>query len=232
MTAVAVDARRRAAHYIDEPAAHLATAARGHRRRDHARRGPPGRSPYIAATAARRCSRRRGELLHLGEADRRRHVGEPIVEAEPVVVEPAHVDGAALVALGAQARRRVAASVADDHAPLPRGHLLVGVEGEDREKLPRVPTRSGPPSFDRAERLGRSPRGPRGRACAASASSSGHRRRASRRCRIGNRPRGTLPGDRGRRRRRDRRSSVTGIDVDEDRLRPLVEERSWPRRRR
>ena len=48
------------------------------------------------------------------------------------MVEPAHVDGAALVALAAQARRGVGVG-GDDHPALPRRHLLVGVEGEGGE---------------------------------------------------------------------------------------------------
>ena len=43
------------------------------------------------------------EALELREADRARDVGEAVVEAEAVVVEPAHVGRAALVALGVDA---------------------------------------------------------------------------------------------------------------------------------
>ena len=51
----------------------------------------------------------RVELLHLGDAERRGKVGEPVVEAEALVLEPAHVGGAALVALAAQAGSGLAA---------------------------------------------------------------------------------------------------------------------------
>jgi len=66
------------------------------------------------------------------------------------VVEPAHVDGAALVALGAQAGGGLGVG-RDDHPPLPRRHLLVGVEGEGRE----VAAGADPAALrvDRAERL-------------------------------------------------------------------------------
>ena len=55
----------------------------------------------------RRDSRPRGEhllqALELGQADRAGDIGEPVVEAEAVVIEPAHVWRAALVALGVEA---------------------------------------------------------------------------------------------------------------------------------
>src|SRR5918912_196943 len=55
------------------------------------------------------------EPLELGQADRAGDVGEAVVEAEAVVVQPAHVRRAALVALGVHAllHRRVAG----DHHP-------------------------------------------------------------------------------------------------------------------
>ena len=43
------------------------------------------------------------ETLELGEAQRAREVGEAVVEAQAIVVEPAHVGRAALVALGVDA---------------------------------------------------------------------------------------------------------------------------------
>ena len=75
---------------------------------------PASRSRYRRATRSR--SREQGvEPLDLGHADRRRDVREPVVEAQPVVREPVHVVGAALVALAADAaprprRRRRSAS--------------------------------------------------------------------------------------------------------------------------
>src|ERR671939_169226 len=65
------------------------------------------------------------EPLELGQADRAGDVGEAVVEAEAVVVQPAHVRRAALVALGVdpllehlRAHRH--------HAALAGGDLLVG----------------------------------------------------------------------------------------------------------
>ena len=66
------------------------------------------------------------------------------------MVEPAHVDGAALVALRAQAGGLVGVA-GDDHAPLPRRHLLVGVEGEGGEVAAGADLAAL--GVDRAERL-------------------------------------------------------------------------------
>jgi hypothetical protein len=79
------------------------------------------------------------EAVQLRESDRTGDVRQAIVEAEAVVVEPAHVRGAALVSLGVDPllQRRVGHR---DHAPLARGQLLVGVEAEHR----RVPARAHP----------------------------------------------------------------------------------------
>ena len=65
------------------------------------------------------------------EADGAGDVGQAVVEAQAVVVEPAHVGRAALVALGVDAllERRVAHG---DHPALAGGQLLVGVEAEGR----------------------------------------------------------------------------------------------------
>ena len=72
-----------------------------------------------AAATARAALEQRVELLDLGDADRGGDVGEPVVEAEAAVVEPAHVGGAALVALAAQARRRSSASGGTSIPPSP-----------------------------------------------------------------------------------------------------------------
>ena len=81
----------------------------------------------------RRDPRPRGEQLveplQLSDAERAGEVVEPVVEAQPVVVEPAHVGRPALVALGVDAlldlgRRR------QDGAALARRDLLVRVEAE------------------------------------------------------------------------------------------------------
>ena len=63
---------------------------------------PASASRYQPATRARSASMpsRRAEL---GQAERARDVGQAVVEAEAVVVEPAHVGRAALVALGVDA---------------------------------------------------------------------------------------------------------------------------------
>ena len=66
------------------------------------------------------------------------------------MVEPAHVDGAALVALAAQAGGGVGVG-GDDHPPLPRRHLLVGVEGEGGEVAAGADRAAL--GVDRAERL-------------------------------------------------------------------------------
>ena len=134
------------------------------------------------------------------------------------MVEPAHVDGAALVALAAQTRRRVGVG-GDDHAALPGGHLLVGVEGEGGEVA------AGPdhPALrvDRAERLAGVLEDPEAVAL-----------RQRLQLGPGGGPaedvdRQEAPGLLGDGGRRGVGVDVErlGIDVDEDRFRPLVEER-------
>ena len=70
-------------------------------------------------------------------ADGARDVGQAVVEAQAVVVEPAHVGRAALVALGVDALldRRVGHG---DHPALARRQLLVGVEAEGRRMAARA----------------------------------------------------------------------------------------------
>ena len=134
------------------------------------------------------------------------------------MLEPAHVGGAALVALAAQPRG-VGLGRRDDHAPLPRGHLLVGVEGEGRRgcraRRPRRPRRRP----RRAPR--RRPRGsPRPRS-AASPSSSAHRRRVAED--VDRQQAGRALADRVRGRRRVDVERLR-VDVAEDRLGALVEQ--------
>ena len=62
---------------------------------------------------------------------RARDVRQAVVEAEPVVVEPAHVGRAALVALGVD-RDLVLVGAERDHPALAGRELLVGVEAEHR----------------------------------------------------------------------------------------------------
>src|SRR5207244_5154983 len=77
-------------------------------------------------------------------------VRHAVVEAEPVVVEPAHVGRAALVALAVDALL-VGVGRAHDDPALPGGELLVRVEGEDGEVAAR--THRGSVLVGRAERL-------------------------------------------------------------------------------
>jgi hypothetical protein len=89
----------------------------------------------------RRDARPPGEQLlepfELGEAERAGDVVEPVVEAEPVVIEPAHVRRPALVALGVDAFLRLGVGT-HDHASLARRDLLVRVEAEDGEVAARA----------------------------------------------------------------------------------------------
>ncbi len=134
------------------------------------------------------------------------------------MLEPAHVGGAALVALGAQPRRRLGVE-GHDHPPLPRRHLLVGVEGEGRE----VAARADPATLgvDGAERLAGVLEDRRARRRRGQRLELRHRRRVAEDV-DRQEPGGALPGGRlGRRRvevERDR------VDVAEDRPRALVEE--------
>ena len=90
------------------------------------------------------------EPLELREADRAREVREAVVEPEPVVVEPAHVGRAALVALGVD-RDLVRLRAEREHAALAGGELLVGVEAE-RRGMPAAADRDAV-GVDGAERL-------------------------------------------------------------------------------
>ena len=98
---VAVAPRRQLDH-VDEPAAPVAAGI-------GARQVQPldARQPLGVERGHRRA---RGEHLvqvrQLGDAERAGQVRQPVVEAQPVVVEPAHVRRAALVALGVHPRLR------------------------------------------------------------------------------------------------------------------------------
>src|SRR5439155_943461 len=67
--------------------------------------------------------------LELNDPDRGRDLRQPVVESQPVVLERAHVSGAALVALGVHPLLERSVAV-DDHAALAGGQLLVGVEAK------------------------------------------------------------------------------------------------------
>ena len=69
----------------------------------------PAERLAVARGHARAAGEHLVEALELGQAERAGDVGEAVVEAEAVVVEPAHVGRAALVALGVDAllERRV-----------------------------------------------------------------------------------------------------------------------------
>src|SRR5436190_17633488 len=72
------------------------------------------------------------QALELGEADGTAQIVEPVVEAESVVVEPAHVRRAALVALAVYSLlERLRGS--GHGATLPGRQLLVRIEAERRE---------------------------------------------------------------------------------------------------
>src|SRR6478672_9057994 len=72
------------------------------------------------------------QALDLCDADRGLQVGEPVVEPHAVVLDLAVVRGSALVALARDAFRDLLVR-RDQDAALSRGHLLVRVEGEDRD---------------------------------------------------------------------------------------------------
>ncbi len=120
------------------------------------------------------------EALELGEPDRGRHVREPVVEAEAIVVEPAHVRRAALVALGVDPLL-VLGRAHGEHPALAGRELLVGVEAERR----RVTRARRPACRPRAARRAprRRPRRSAGRGPRAPA-----RRPGSRRCAPGAAP--------------------------------------------
>src|SRR3984885_8705572 len=88
--------------------------------------------PSISANASRYAAATREHLvqvLELREPERAGEIGQAVVEAKTVVVEPVHVGRPALIALRVDAlpqggvRHR-------DHAPLAGGQLLVGVEAK------------------------------------------------------------------------------------------------------
>src|SRR5829696_7728971 len=81
---------------VDEPAAPLGAAA-GDRRLDPL---DAGEALGVGAGQGRAPLEHAVELLDLRHSQRRGEIAEPVVEAEPAVVEPAHVDGPALIALG------------------------------------------------------------------------------------------------------------------------------------
>ena len=143
---------------VDEPAAALGAAV-GARQDEVAgvalagRRAEPSAASALAVAArdarrGRRASRRAARAGRSPSAAC--DVGEPVVEAEPLVVHQLHVrargPGCARCAAARRARRRRP----DEHPPLPRRHLLVGVEGEGRgvaaRARPARPSASSAPS--------------------------------------------------------------------------------------
>ena len=89
------------------------------------------------------------QLLELAQADRRADVVDPVVEAEPRVVEPPAAVGPALVAQALEQEPRLLRPGRDD-ATLARRDLLVGIEREDRVLALSA---DRPPLVDGAERL-------------------------------------------------------------------------------
>ena len=90
------------------------------------------------------------EPRELGEADRTRDLREAVVEAQPVVVQPAHVARAPLVSLRLYALPE-SLPVAHHHPALARRQLLVRIEGEDRRVA--APADGAPVRVHRPERL-------------------------------------------------------------------------------
>src|SRR5205823_6060566 len=76
------------------------------------------------------------EPRKLGDPQGAGDLAQSVVEAEAVVVEPRHVRRASLVALAVDPDLVIAVA-AYDHAALPRGELLVGVEREGSQVPPR-----------------------------------------------------------------------------------------------
>ena len=152
-----------------------------------------GEALAVGASRAGARLEHRVEALELGDSERGLDVAHAVVEAESVVVDPAHVGRAALVSLAAKPRRGL--GVGDrDHAALSSRQLLVRVEGEGREVAaradqagPRNRARRAPRTRPRAgrARLRRRPARARGRP----PGSQGCRRAAGRPCRRRSRPR-------------------------------------------
>ena len=93
---------------------------------------PVDAGEQLAVARRRRLAQRedRVELLDLAEPERGADVVDPVVEAEPGVVEPAAAVGAALVAEADEGAPGLL--VVRRHDPALAGrHLLVRVEGED-----------------------------------------------------------------------------------------------------
>ena len=130
-----------------EPAAHVAVAvlARQPETLDAGERLAVGGGDLARARRAS-SSRRRS----CDETDRARDVGQAVVEAEAIVVEPAHVRRPALVALGVDAHLQ--RLVAERHHPALAGRqLLVRVEPE-RGRM-TAPADRDPVAVPRPERL-------------------------------------------------------------------------------
>ena len=92
----------------------------------------------------------RVQMRELRDPERACEIRQPVVEAEPVVIEPAHVRRAALVSLGVDPHldRGIPGR---DHPALAGRQLLVGVEAEHRRVASRTDRHSV--GVHRAERL-------------------------------------------------------------------------------
>ena len=86
-------------HHVDEPAAAVAAGVRARQLQAL----DAGQRLAVQRRHARAGGQHLVEALELGQPERAGDVREPVVEAEPVVVEPAHVGRAALVALAVDA---------------------------------------------------------------------------------------------------------------------------------
>ena len=145
---------------------------RARRRRPRRAARPPRPRPAPRGRATRRARARSEHLVEprqLREPERARELREPVVEAEPIVVEPAHVRAAPLVALGVdQLLERRSASVT--MPALAGRELLVRVEAEDARMPASADRPARPRNARRAPR--RRPRRSPARAAAASASNA------------------------------------------------------------
>jgi hypothetical protein len=198
---------------VHEPAAHVAARVLA-RERQPALGDEAGQGVPIPRRNARAVGEHRVEALELDQPERAREVRQAVVEAEAVVIEPAHVRRAALVALGVDLLL-VLGGAERDHAALARGQLLVGVEAERRRVA--APADRDAVGVHGAERLAgvlddRQPVALEGRHVGGIAEDVHGEERGRAR-----------PDRRGRRRRVEVQRQR--VDVGEDRARALVQDR-------
>ena len=211
---------------VDEPAAPL-LAPVGAGQHEARRVAVSGRCAVVerreplacrAPAAARPGRQHLVEALELGDAERRLELGEPVVEAEPVVVDPVHVRGPALVSLAAQAARP-ARGRRPRACPPPPWSSACSRRRRTRRRWPREPTgrpsASTAPSASQASSSRPSP--PSEAIASSSGSAAGiaedvdrQQARGALADRIPGRGRVEVQGDR--------------VDVAEDRRRALVEQ--------